>query len=132
MVQDFTDLPSRSTVHAPQWLVSQPMCDPVRLSCSRRKWITNMRGSTKASTFAPFTVIDTWELAIVRPSTAAALFGLRERAGHHDPRHLGAVLRRAAPIGSWRCDCLGGRDRASDRCGIEVGAGHNLRRLFGP
>ena len=26
MVQDFTDLPSRSTVQAPQWLVSQPIC----------------------------------------------------------------------------------------------------------
>ena len=30
MVQDFTDLPSRSTVQAPQWLVSQPICGPVR------------------------------------------------------------------------------------------------------
>ncbi len=32
MVQDFTDWPSRSTVQAPQWLVSQPICVPVRLS----------------------------------------------------------------------------------------------------
>jgi len=27
-VQDFTGWPSSSTVHAPQWVVSQPMCFP--------------------------------------------------------------------------------------------------------
>src|SRR4029453_13251275 len=49
-VQDFTDLPSRSTVQAPQWLVSQPICGPVRLRCSRRKWIKRGGGSISAGT----------------------------------------------------------------------------------
>src|SRR6266571_986704 len=35
------------------------MCGPVRLSCSRRKWMSSMRGSTSASTVLPFTFIDT-------------------------------------------------------------------------
>jgi hypothetical protein len=29
MVQDFTDMPSISTVQAPQWVVSQPIWVPV-------------------------------------------------------------------------------------------------------
>src|SRR5262249_44664867 len=36
-VQDLTDLSSRSTVQAPQCDVSQPICEPVKFSCSRRK-----------------------------------------------------------------------------------------------
>ena len=59
MVQLFTDLPSRSTVQAPQWVVSQPMCAPVRLSSSRRKWMSSMRGSTRPSTSRPLTFIFT-------------------------------------------------------------------------
>ena len=55
-VQLLTERPSRSTVQAPQWLVSQPMCAPVRPISSRRKWISSMRGSTSASTALPFTV----------------------------------------------------------------------------
>ena len=63
-VQDFTDLPSRSTVQAPQWLVSQPICGPVMFCWSRRKWISSVRGSTKASMVLPFTVMVTWDLAM--------------------------------------------------------------------
>src|SRR6266550_1053656 len=36
-VHDFTATPSSCTVHAPHWLVSQPILVPVRLSVSRRK-----------------------------------------------------------------------------------------------
>src|SRR5919197_5843156 len=36
-VQDLTATPSSITVHAPHWLVSQPILVPVRLSVSRRK-----------------------------------------------------------------------------------------------
>ena len=36
IVQDFTDRPSTSTVQAPQWEVSQPICAPVRPRFSRR------------------------------------------------------------------------------------------------
>jgi len=38
--------PSRRTVHAPQWLVSQPMWVPVSRSSSRMKSTSNTRGST--------------------------------------------------------------------------------------
>ena len=54
-MQDFTDLPSQSTVQAPQWPVSQPICGPVSASCSRRKWISSMRGSASSSTALPLT-----------------------------------------------------------------------------
>ena len=49
-VQDFTDVPSMSTVQAPQCEVSQPMCGPVSPGRSRRRWISSLRGSTAAST----------------------------------------------------------------------------------
>ena len=49
-VQDLTDMPSRSTVQAPQCEVSQPMCGPVCASFSRSVWISSSRGSTAAST----------------------------------------------------------------------------------
>src|SRR6185295_19941968 len=48
---------------APQCVVSQPMCEPVRLRASRRWWISSVRGSTRLSTSLPFTVILTWVLA---------------------------------------------------------------------
>ena len=71
-VQDFTDLPSRSTVQAPQWLVSQPICGPVRFSCSRRKWMSSVRGSTSASTVLPFTFSEIWVLAMCISLVSAA------------------------------------------------------------
>src|SRR5438128_9565470 len=55
-VQDFTDSPSRCTVHAPQDDVSHPTFVPVRPSCSRRKYTRSVRGSTSASRRIPFTV----------------------------------------------------------------------------
>ncbi len=79
MVQDFTDLPSRSTVQAPQWLVSQPICGPVRFSCSRRKWISSVRGSTSPSTSCPLTFMVTWVLAILRSPLSSGRRGLRRR-----------------------------------------------------
>src|SRR6202140_3996972 len=100
MVQLFTDLPSRSTVQAPQWLVSHPICGPVRLSCSRRKWMSRVRGSTSASTDLPFTVRETWDLGMgvsggCENSGAGAFIraflGTRQRTGEHHARHLGAV-----------------------------------------
>ncbi len=48
-VQDFTDVPFISTVQAPQWDVSQPMCGPVCAHFSRRVWISSSRGSTTTS-----------------------------------------------------------------------------------
>src|ERR1044072_6150483 len=116
-VHDFTDLPSRSTVQAPQWLVSQPICGPVRLNCSRRKWIKSVRGSTSASTGEPFTVSETCDFAM--SLSPGALRGLRQCAGDHHAGHLGAILRRAAPVGCGRGDRLGGLDGFFYRRGVE-------------
>src|SRR5215831_12095486 len=131
MVQLFTDLPSRSTVQAPQWLVSQPTCGPVRLSCSRRKWISSVRGSTSASTLLPFTVSAIWDLAMgCLPKSAGARLGAGERAGEHHARHLGAVLRRAAPVGRGPADRLGGGGRFLDGRRVEPRAGEDLCGLL--
>ena len=56
IVQDFTARPSTSTVHAPQLVVSQPMCVPVSPSPRRIRWESSSRGSTSAIFFAPLIV----------------------------------------------------------------------------
>ena len=45
-VQDFTGVSSSHTTQAPQLDVSQPQCEPVSRSSSRRKWMSSSRGST--------------------------------------------------------------------------------------
>src|SRR5215213_3776421 len=45
--------------HAPHWLVSHPMCVPVRPRLSRRKLTSSNRGSTSAAYSTPLTVIRT-------------------------------------------------------------------------
>jgi hypothetical protein len=45
-VHDFTGVSSSHTTHAPQLDVSQPQCEPVSRSSSRRKWMSSSRGST--------------------------------------------------------------------------------------
>jgi hypothetical protein len=45
-VQDLTGVSSSHTTQAPQFEVSQPQCEPVSPSSSRRKWISSSRGST--------------------------------------------------------------------------------------
>ncbi len=120
IVQDFTDLPSRSTVQAPQWLVSQPICGPVRFNSSRRKWMSRVRGSTSASTALPFTFIVTWVLAMLALPFQAARAGARQRAGQHHAGHLGAIGGRPAIVGSRRGDRLGGGDGVLDGIGSSV------------
>src|SRR5471032_284112 len=56
MLHDLIARPSRWTVHAPHWAVSQPMCVPVRRNSSRRNWTSRMWGSTVAVTALPLTV----------------------------------------------------------------------------
>ena len=48
-VHDFTGRPFSSTVHAPQFVVSQPICVPVIPRFSRRKWTSSVRVSTSTS-----------------------------------------------------------------------------------
>jgi hypothetical protein len=54
-VQDFTGVSSSHTTHAPQLEVSQPQCEPVRPSSSRRKWMSSSRGSTSRLYSVPLT-----------------------------------------------------------------------------
>ena len=56
MVHDLTERPSSSTVQAPQDVVSQPMCVPVRPSRSRSTETSSSRGSIRTSCAAPLTV----------------------------------------------------------------------------
>ena len=56
IVHDLALSPSTMTVHAPQLLVSQPMCVPVSPKSSRRRWTSRRRGSTSASRASPLTV----------------------------------------------------------------------------
>src|SRR5207245_3164778 len=70
-VQDFTALPSRRIVHAPQLVVSKPMWVPFRLRFSRRKWTSRVRVSTVADRRAPFTV--TWTFTYGPVSSSPAL-----------------------------------------------------------
>src|SRR5512134_1791268 len=85
-VQDFTDWPLKSTVHAPQWLVSQPIWLPVRSSRSRRVWISSSRASTRASTAWP------WSASL------RAGDGETDGATRHLPRHVGAVFTVTAQV----------------------------------
>ena len=59
-VHDFTGRPSRSTVQAPQLLVSQPMWVPVNPSLVRMRSTSRVRGSQSALRTAPFTVTVTF------------------------------------------------------------------------
>src|SRR5689334_21370606 len=134
-VQLFTDLPSRSTVQAPQWLVSQPTCGPVRLSFSRRKWISRVRGSTNSSTGLPFTLRVMWDLAIwglPEKLRTSARLGAGQRTREHHAGHLGAVLRRAAAVGGRRGDRLGGGNGFLYCGGVERRAVEDPGGLLGP
>src|SRR3569623_632146 len=95
-VHDFTDLPLRSTVQAPQWLVSQPMCLPVWRSRSRKVWMSSSRGSPSVSTLSPLSVNAMRVLAILislRPCQC-----LTNRSARHLAGHVGLVLAVAAQI----------------------------------
>src|SRR5215469_8895500 len=56
IVHDLTGVPSTSTVHAPQLLVSQPVWVPVSRSPYRIRWASSSRGSTSAVFFSPLMV----------------------------------------------------------------------------
>src|SRR2546422_7314688 len=58
-------------LQAPQFVVSQPICVPVRLRFSRRKWTSKVRVSTVADRGAPFTV--TWTFTKGPVSSSPAL-----------------------------------------------------------
>src|SRR6266516_7675420 len=86
-VQDFALRPSTRTVQAPHFVVSQPMCVPVRRRCSRRKWTSRTRGSTCPLRALPLTVIETWAIGVS--------FARRKRALDYSKRL--ALLRLESP-----------------------------------
>ena len=59
IVQLLIGFPSNSTVHAPQLVVSQPVCVPVSRKPWRIRWASSSRGSMSAARVSPLTVIVT-------------------------------------------------------------------------
>src|SRR5256885_9029186 len=98
MVQDFTGVPSTSTVQAPQWVVSHPMWVPVSRSLSRKKCTRRSRGSTSALLFSPLTVtVIGWPTSSTSPG---ALVGALQSALRKDPDDVAFVLDGTAMVGS--------------------------------
>src|SRR5881396_1668557 len=95
IVHDFTGRPSSSTVHAPQCVVSHPMCVPVSRRTSRIRWTSRSRGSTSASCVSP--LIESWT-RISLPPSVGALGRLAERARRQDSHQVFLVLDGAAQI----------------------------------
>src|SRR6267378_4885655 len=97
MVQDFTGVPSTSTVQAPQWVVSHPIWVPVSLSLSRRKCTRRSLGSTSALFFSPLTVtVIDWPISSTSPG---ALIGALQTALGKDPDNVALVLDGTAMVG---------------------------------
>src|SRR3954449_13582934 len=79
-VQDFTDSPSSSTVHAPHDVESQPMLVPVRPTTSRRYCTSSVLASTSCSVATPLTVIATGISGVgvgMRATLPAGLYATR-------------------------------------------------------
>src|SRR6516225_5735395 len=123
-VHDLTDMPFKSTVHAPQWLVSQPMCGPVCCSFSRSVWIKSSRGSTTTSTSFPLSLKET---ACFFAMFASVVFLLRrplarrrKRAHRHFARHRRLVRLVAALILDRRADAHREPSRVGNRGVVEL------------
>src|SRR5262245_5566764 len=146
MVQDFTAWPSTSTVHAPQLVVSQPMCVPVRPTPRRIRWDSSSRGSTSAIIFSPLIVnlirrIGTSPTVSPSPRSLYTMvmsgrpfrvvIGTAENALDECPHHVPLVLGAAAVIGPRLR--RRGREigRLAYRRGAERLADQRLRRLGG-
>src|SRR6516162_4229240 len=131
IVQDFTDMPSISTVQAPQWVVSQPIWVPVSCRFSRMKCTSRVRGSTRPSTSAPFTFIFTWVFAIFVPLSFRARSGALQRARHHDATDMFAVFDRPPRVRSRRHDRLGGGGGLFQRGRVKACSDHGFGRVGG-
>src|SRR6267378_1181795 len=76
IVQDFTARPFISTVQAPQYVVSQPTCVPVRSHASRRNSTSNMRGSTSRAYCLLFALMLTLTAIFFPVAIAGILSGI--------------------------------------------------------
>src|ERR1700757_2249065 len=137
MVHDFTALPFKITVHAPQLLVSHPTCAPVSPIASRIKWISSSLGSAAASRCLPLILIvisSFFAMPISSGRTAEPLFTCAlQRAGK---RTLGKfldytffVLRRPAQIRAGLRRIGGKLRRLRDGRCIQLLAANQLFRL---
>ena len=101
IVHDFTGTPSSSTVHAPQFEVSHPMCVPVSPSVSRRRCTSSSRGSTSRG---PLRAVDrNRDLHAVspvqcRPAGAGRLDGAGQPAPDEHVHHVPLVRRASAKV----------------------------------
>src|SRR4030095_4336909 len=112
--QAFTDMPSTSTVQAPQCEVSQPMCGPVCARRSRSVWISSSRAGTLTSTALPLSWKEmVWVFDMLGLRLASSL-GARmrgdQRAARHLAGHRGLVVGVAAQARTRRAR-LGGQAR---------------------
>src|SRR6516162_6305962 len=110
IVHDLTVLPSRTTVQAPQWLVSQPTWVPVSPKTSRMKCTSRRRGSTSACRSRPLTLTPTncfFAMPVLRKKSCNLFAGPFERtpqgASRQLPYQAFLVLRRAPQIGARLC-----------------------------
>src|SRR5690348_6683052 len=132
-VHDFTGWPSRCTVHAPQWLVSQPTWVPVMRKFSRMRCTSSRRDSTSASRTAPLMVtLILWLAMSVPPSVSTgALDRFLQRPRRQHARHLLLVHDRAAAVRRGRALRGGHLRRFGD--GLVVGhlAGEEFHGVAG-
>ena len=78
IVHDFIGVPLTNTVHAPQLVVSQPMCVPVSPAFVRTKSTRSVRGSTSWVWSVPFTVT---VISTVLPFSVGSTLCLLRRGG---------------------------------------------------
>ena len=117
IVQLLTGLPSKSTVQAPQLVVSQPVWVPVSPRPWRSRWASSSRGSTSA--VALLAVDRDRDPPYVGTSPAAGLADLLEQAGHVRPPSPSVVdagqdraRRTCARCAACSRRCRGGRSAA--------------------
>src|SRR2546426_2427590 len=95
-VQDFTGVPSSSTVHAPQLVVSQPSWVPVRPNASLMRWTRRRRGSTSAVRSLPLTLTLICMLAPL--GRASHLDGTGQASPHEHLDDMALVLGRTPDV----------------------------------
>src|SRR5262249_31382612 len=126
IVHDFTARPFANTVQAPQILVSQPMCVPVKPAMSRMKCVSKSLGSTSFSYDCPFIVIFTcirdapW--FYMQFVETGVLYANAVRAVYAPPRHCNAFradfYTSSDSVPSVRASCA--RDSPHCHSGVEL------------
>src|ERR1700674_252967 len=138
-VHDLTVRPFKSTVQAPQYVVSQPMCVPVKFRFSRKNSTSSVRGSTSASRGLLFTRMHT-ETFSTPDIFVSRLHAFAARAPHrgsnralHQRRHQCALVIRGTAHVALRFGRFPRRfSRALNRLPIDLLAAQLGFRLLCP